>query len=172
MEKLKELLTSLLGNRLDRVTILSNLKRLKVGFDEDADFVVLKYRLQLVVLESLLKRTDLSDLDSLNYTRVKKETEDVLEFHRQKEDNRKFHCCLVGCLFRCTRHRDYIRHIKRVHNNRDSSVVCQFGWVCKRTFTSVNLLQEHIDHVHAGTRSSRVEVAPMDIPCKHLQVFS
>ena len=163
MENLKALLSSLLGNHLDRVTIIYNLKKLKVDFDDEAPFVVLKYKLQLLIIENICK--EIHQDQNVYFARLKQETEKLLEFHHQKLDKRMFKCCLVGCLYKCNRHRNYIRHVKHAHS-RESNLVCQFGMVCTRTFSSMDLLQQHIDHVHCGPRRSGTEAAPVEIACK------
>ena len=162
MEQQKSLLSSLLRNTLDRVTIIYNLQKLKVDHDGDEPFVILKYKLQLQIIDNILKEVDIRQ--NVYFARLKKETEDYLEFHNQKVE-KSFKCCLVGCLFKCKPHRDYIRHLKRAHT-RESQLVCQFGLICKRTFSSVDLLLQHIDHVHFVPRSARTESTPVDIPCK------
>ena len=55
MNQLKRLLSSLLGNRLDRVTIILNLNRLKEDFEDDEPLAIFKYKLQLRVVENLCK---------------------------------------------------------------------------------------------------------------------
>ena len=41
------MLKALLGNRLDRVTLIHNLQQFKVNFNDDAPFSILKYQMQL-----------------------------------------------------------------------------------------------------------------------------
>ena len=109
MEHLKGLLSSLLGNRLDRVSIIHELQKLKVEFDDDAPFVILKYKLQLNVIEIIAKEI-YQDNPSVYYLKLKKETLAYLEFHHKEESKTMFHCCLVGCFYKTGRHRRYISH--------------------------------------------------------------
>ena len=165
MEEQKALLASLLGNRLDRVSIIFNLRNSKADFDENLPYVILKYKLQLLVIENLSKDRG----QTMYYSTLKKETEEILLFYNQKEDSRKFQCCLVGCIFKCNKHRVYIRHIQRSHS-RESNLVCRYGKTCLVTFSTLDLLIQHVKDVHAPQKSQPHVVqprpAPADIPCK------
>ena len=55
MDHLKGLLSSLLANRMDRVTIILNLNKLKEDFDDDEPLAILEYKLQLRVVENLCR---------------------------------------------------------------------------------------------------------------------
>jgi hypothetical protein len=165
MDQLKELLTALLSNQLDRVKVIYNLLKLKQSVDEDAPFIILKYKLQLELIQNISKQ---SNHDDVYLSTLKKETLDYLEFHQMKRIETGFSCCLVGCLYKTGRHRNYIRHLKQSHSNA-SSFSCQFGHQCKRTFASVDLLMIHIDQVHSKVSRSSVPgsgPAPADVPCK------
>ena len=146
MEKQKELLKSLLANRLDRVSILYNLKSLKSDCDENLPYVVLKYKLQLLVIDNISKE---SGGDDVCLDNLKKETEKMLTFYKQKVDSAKYKCCLVGCMFHCNRHRSYVRHLKRSHS-RESNLVCHYSHTCVATFSTLELLHQHVQDVHAA----------------------
>ena len=161
MEQLKTILSALLRNSLDRVSIIQNLKKLKQVFDDDAPFVILKYKLQLYAVESICRE----ETQNVYYQTLKKESQSYLEFHSEKLYKTKFSCCLAGCLYTTERHRSYIRHIKHSHS-RESRLVCQFGLKCTSTFASLDLLMKHLGHQHYVARSSRAEVVPAEIPCK------
>ena len=161
MEQLKAILSALLRNSLDRVSIIQNLKKLKHAFDDDEPFVILKYKLQLHVVESICRE----ETQNVYYETLKKESQSYLEFHSTKLCKTKFSCCLAGCLYTTDRHRSYIRHLKHSHS-RESRLVCQFGLNCTSTFSSLDLLMKHLDHQHSVVRSSRVEVVPAEVPCK------
>ena len=170
MEQLKSLLARLLRNTLDKVSVIYNLEKMKVKFDDEASFVVLKYTLQLHVVINL-SREVLDNSDNGYYATLKKETEDLLEFHHQKLEKQNFTCCLVGCLFKCNRHRFYIRHLQHSHS-RDSTFVCQFALKCTSTFSSLDLLLQHINNEHRISASPSIEAAPtpVKIPCKCLMM--
>ena len=144
--------------------VISNLQLLKVDFEENKPFVILKYKLQLVILENICKQVDSGGANGY-YGKLKQETQDFLEFHNQELERRKFLCSLAGCLFKCNRHRNYIRHLKHAHS-RESHLVCQFGLKCNQTFSTFDLLEQHIQHSHSEHLHPRTEPAPVDIPCK------
>lgn len=145
--------------------MIYNLLKLKQCVDEDAPFIILKYKLQLELIQIISKQ---SNQDDLYFSTLKKETIEYLEFHQMKEIKTGFSCCLVGCLFKTGRHRNYIRHLKQSHANA-SNFSCQFGLQCKRTFASVDLLMNHINQVHSKVDRRSVPgagPAPAEVPCK------
>ena len=154
MEKQKELLSSLLANRLDRVSILYHLKSLKADCDENLPYVVLKYKLQLLVIDYISRE---SGHDNLYLGTLQKDTEKILAFYKQKAGTEKFKCCLVGCMFQCSRHRNYVRHLQRSHS-RECNLVCQYSRTCVATFSTLELLHQHVQDVHAASRQKNPEV--------------
>ena len=164
MEQLKNLLSALLRNSLDRVSIIHNLKKYKQECDEDAPYVILKYKLQLHVVESICREV-IHGSQNDYFETIKKETQSYLEFHSKKLHKVKFSCCLAGCLYKTERHGSYMRHLKQSHS-QESRLVCQFGLKCSSTFSSFDLLKKHIEHVHKVSRISMTEVVPAVIPCK------
>ena len=138
MESQKELLKSILQNQLDRANLLSNLRKYKVSFDEESSFVILKYKLKLKLLENI-SHGDCDVNERVDIDRMKKETEEFLKFHNEKLSRVKFKCTLAGCLFECGKHRDYIRHLQRVHP-QETNLGCQYGFICKSAFASISLM--------------------------------
>ena len=51
----KDLLKLISQNQLDKVNIMTNLKKYKVIFNDDSTYVILKYKLKIKVLEQLLQ---------------------------------------------------------------------------------------------------------------------
>ena len=173
MEDQKSLLSSLLGNNLDRVSIIYHLKRFRAEFEEAAPYVILKYKLQLFVIENLSREFHDDPGQTAYYGTLQKETEDTLKFYNQKKDSRKFQCCLVGCIFKSNKHRFYIRHLQRSHA-RESNLTCLNGQTCMATFSTLDLLLQHVEDVHRPLASSSQPLVvqpvqlpvPADIPCK------
>ena len=167
METQRELLKTLSRNQIDRVKLLSNLKKYKVIFDEESSYIILKYRLKLKLIENIT--TCVSDDNEIaNFARMKKETEDFLDFQNEKLAKEKFKCCLAGCLFECKEHRYYMRHLQRVHP-KESHLSCKYGLKCRRAFTTLALLKDHIIQAHVKKPSSSEEpisALPVDVPCK------
>ena len=75
MEHLKSILTSLLGNCMDRVNIIHHLNIFDDNVNDESSFLSLKLRLQLQVLRSIMKE-DKSEY----YSRLMNETESLLIF--------------------------------------------------------------------------------------------
>ena len=166
MERLATLLESVRKNRMDRVNLIHNLITFKVNFDDEEPFAVLKYRLQLTLIE-LLKKDYTNDESLITF---EKETRDLLEFHLLKPLEDKIKCCVSGCLFKTSQHRSYIRHLQHSHSNA-LVFSCQFGKRCSRTFDSIELLISHIDHTHKKVSEScgsleKKKVSPIDTSCK------
>ena len=168
MDSQRELLNSILQNQLDRVNLFSNLRKFKVSFNEESSTAILKYKLKLKLLENIIQCGARDENEEVEYDRMKKETEEFLRFHNEKLSRVKFKCTLAGCLFECSRHRDYFRHLQRVHP-QESNLGCQYGLTCKKSFSTLSFLKEHISQAHQ-TRSSEIgEPSPallVDIPCK------
>ena len=114
MDALKELLHSVVHNQLDRVKLLSNLIKFKVSFNEESSTIILKYKLKLALLENIIL-TERNENEKVDFNRLKKETEDYLKYHHAQLSKVSFKCTLAGCLYECNRHRDYLRHLQRVH---------------------------------------------------------
>ena len=83
MDQQKKLLSSLLANSLDRATLLYNLTSLKVQYDDEEPSVILKYKLQLRVVENIFKGINRTE-ENVYYETLMKESKDYLRFHHQK----------------------------------------------------------------------------------------
>ena len=167
MDGQRELLKASLHNQLDRVHILSNLKKFKVNFSEVSSTVILKYRLRLKLLANFIQSAS-DGAEKLEFIRMKKEAEEFLKFHNEKLASENFKCTLAGCLFECNRHREYVRHLQRVHP-RESNLCCQFGLACRKAFSNLELLKDHISKAHQNKSSTLAEPSPagaVDVPCR------
>ena len=166
MDTQRELLQSLSRNQLDRIRLMSNLKKFKVNFDDDSSYVILKYKLKLNLIENIAKGVS-DEFEAGDLARMKKETEDFLAFHTRDVSKDKFKCCLAGCLFQCKRHKYYVRHLQRVHP-KNSNLMCKYGSACKRVFSTLALLKEHIKNSHLRKVTSSEVSTPslLDVPCK------
>ena len=76
-----------------------------------------------------------------------------------------YHCSLVGCRYKVSRHREYVKH------PRMENVICNFKHRCSRRFTTIEDLIVHIreDHsavVAAPGSASAVKSVVIDIPVK------
>ena len=167
MDGQRELLKASLHNQLDRVNILSNLKKFKVNFSEVSSTVILKYKLRLKLLANIIQSAS-DGTEKIEFIRMKKEAEEFLKFHNEKLASENFKCTLAGCLFECNRHREYVRHLQRVHP-RESNLCCQFGLSCRKAFSNLDLLKDHISKAHQNKSSTSAEPSPagaVDVPCR------
>ena len=79
-----------------------------------------------------------------------------------------YFCCFVGCPYKANRHRMYVKHLKEVHINQDR-YLCKFKHICKRNFSSISHLMEHIAEAHAAAAVSARIISlanATDVPCK------
>ena len=170
MDQLHQLLISLLSNRVDRVNLLHFLSKLKVDVDEGAPFIFLKYKLQLEVAQILSKGLSPQENNRIDYERIIKEsTEYLLVFMGRDKIRRTYHCTLTGCLFKASKHRDYLRHVHKVHS-QETRIVCQFNLECDQYFSSLKLLDDHIDIIHnsreAVDKLKSKDTVTVSQPCK------
>ena len=139
-EILKEDLRKLLLDDMDQFQLLDRALRLSVNLNQEEIFSKQKYCVQKVVLEQLLKSED-----SDNYKQLLEETNKTLQFKKTS----KYLCSLVGCLFQAEKHRSYLQHLRRVHSTHNE-FVCQFAHQCKRQFSTLNLLIDHVKTCHSA----------------------
>ena len=99
MEVQEKLLFDLRSNALDRVEIKFNLHKFKAEFNETAPLAVLKYQLQLLVIENLKRQADSCSENSV-YSQWEQETTELLSYYNSTDAKKTFKCCLAGCLFR------------------------------------------------------------------------
>ena len=166
MDWQRDLLQSLSKNQIDRVNLLRNLRKLKVSFDEESEYVILKYKLKLKLIENIADNVYADENESIN--RLRKETEKLLLYHNERVLRTNYKCSLVGCLYECRRHREYLRHIQRVHS-QESYIKCQYGLKCKSVFSTLQLLKDHISHSHLSRQTSDNQLSPcsmLDTRCK------
>ena len=140
----KEILTKLLNNDYDKFEILALAVKFDVNINDDASFSKQMYLLQLKVLENILKEDE-----SEYYRRIYEET--LLQTHIEKPTG--YRCCLIGCLFRADRHRNYIHHLSQIHPNHNK-FACKFLNKCRREFSSIQILLDHVKRDHSKVTQS------------------
>ena len=140
-EVFKDLLHNLVSDKLDQFEVLDMVRKYSVNLDDEQSFSRQKYILQKFVLEQLLKEeTEESD----NFSSLLEE----IKRHLNLRKGSGFSCCLSGCLFNADRHRTYLQHLKTVHHNYEK-LVCNFKKKCKRQFSSLTLLLDHVRDCHS-----------------------
>ena len=155
MEVQEKLLFDLRSNALDCVEIKFNLHKFKAEFNETAPLAVLKYQMQLLVIENLKRQADSCSENSV-YSQWEQETTELLSYYNSTDAKKTFKCCLAGCLFGCSKYRFYIRHLKISHP-RGKRLVCQYGYNCELVFTSLDLLIQHVKTKHGKSDSAECQ---------------
>ena len=167
MDAQRNLLEALSKNELDRVTLLRNLKKFKVNFNECSEYVILKYRLKIKLPDNISRMMS-KCLEKEEVEKSKKEAEDLLRFYNEKISRLNYKCSFVGCLYEARKHRDYILHLKRVHPE-GSNMKCLYGLKCLNVFSTLPLLEDHIIHFHQKKQANEVSVSSavlLDNPCR------
>ena len=171
MEAQRLILQSIQKNQLDRVQLISYLNRYQIDFDVNSPLVILKFKLKLRLLDNLIQYCHNDNEVVSKYTSLKNESENFLRYHNEKVTSSNFKCTFSGCLFESRVHREYMRHLQRVHPNADR-LVCKFGRKCMRVFSSLALLNDHLENhtvrqpSHGTDADSAVSYLEAEIPCK------
>ena len=139
----KEVLSSLLKNELNIFQVAHECEKRKLKIGMEMDFSSKKYVLQKYLLEELLK--DDSFLDKDFYARLLASTNEFLKLKQKCVDG--YSCQLIGCHFRTTRHRWYLKHLDEIHP-RLSSHYCMYKKSCRRNFTTIVDLRTHAQDEH------------------------
>ena len=145
---------------------------------ECPDFYKQKLVVKQEVLNHLLREPPSED--SEKYEELLSETKAQLVIQRQ----RGFRCIYVGCPFKGSKHRDYVKHLKNNHfveGNFQCNFILNCKQPCKQRFASISLLEHHVSQVHqkrnvpvleAGgggggeNDSARAGELELSIPCK------
>ena len=158
---LKNLLQKLLCDQLDHFEILNHAERLSLNLDKVEGFSKQKYAVQKTVLEQILKG---EEENPDYYYGILEETNQ----HLDRGTSKQYLCCLVGCLFRTAKHRNYLQHFKKIHSTHHD-LVCNFKHNCARNVSSLKLLLEHVKEIHSSQQSAQSTTLPeavVDIHCK------
>ena len=143
-KEFRQILSKLLDARLDQFEILNLARKFFIKLPQDISLSKQALVIQKFVLEQLLK-SEQSDY----YLRLLNETEGQLQLRK----GNKFVCCLVGCLFSTELHKNYLKHLKSVHSNYNR-FVCNYKKTCKRQFSTVSLLLDHVADIHVKKNPS------------------
>ena len=172
MNNLKLILRGLCRNELDRVKVVSYLQKFKVDHERDEFFSVLKVKLKMKVLKTIIA---CNPEENEELTRMMEEATRFLDHHSLKTQKSTITCCLPGCMYEGRKHRDYLRHLIRIHSGA-SHLKCQLGLSCHKMFTSLDLLLVHVSESHkkiftddnlllSVPKESTVSIVPS--PCKY-----
>ena len=159
LDGLKNDLTKILMNKVDQFEILNLAQRLSQDISYEESFSRQKYLVQKAVLEQILK-SDHCDY----FERLLQETNCFLKIKKTT----KFLCCMVGCLFETDKHRSYLQHLKKVHSTYDE-LVCNFMHQCRRKFSSMRLLLDHVKSCHSSWQPPSAQSVPLvvqSVACK------
>ena len=148
---------------LDRLEILVNLERMAASFSQDWDVEKLRLLLKKALLEEILK----TDIDQHLYVTCLEET--LIAINEWGVVDSGYPCCILGCRYKGPEHRNYVGHLKKNHANL-KNVLCNFKRECKRRFSSLDDLVQHIKNNHGPSRVNEVSDTRfstlIDIPCK------
>ena len=77
-------------------------------------------------------------------------------------------CCFSGCKFHGPKHRDYLKHLKKVHYINQDLLLCNFAKKCKEKFANIDLLTEHVVSVHSTSTKEQDMVVDVSgaQPCR------
>ena len=140
LTRCKEILERLLRNQYDQFEVLSLINRFNVAdLQNESSFSRQKYLLQKHVLECIV-REDNSD----TYVQLLEETLGFCQSRRPPG----YHCCLAGCSFRASEHKNYVKHLQRVHLTFQK-MACNYKHECRREFSNIDQLIQHIRECHS-----------------------
>ena len=155
--RFQDILSKLLNDTMDQFEVMNLASRFSLP--EETSFSKLKLQVQRFVLHQLVKE-DSENVE--HYSRLLNETESNLSLKTPGG----YFCCLVGCLFSTETHRKYLQHLKTVHHS-NQKLSCNFKKRCKREFSSVKLLFEHVSRCHSpNPTSNEIQQTQVDIACK------
>ena len=124
-------------DEMDRMEVLEQLRQLRVTEIPWDSTQKIRLILKKVLLEEIIKVDDDQDLLT-----------QLIDVSQQLNTTVKgYNCCLVGCIFKASRHKEYVRHIKLTHT-RLTDIKCNFLHKCKRVFSNVDMLIDHIKMDH------------------------
>ena len=145
-ERLKNILKKLLQNEMDQIEVLSIAEHLSLNVRNEERFSKQKYALQKVVLEQIVKVEPTDYFQQLLH-----ETNQNIQMKKPSQ----YICCLVGCLYKAGSHRSYLQHLKRVHFTH-KELSCNFKKQCRRQFSSMQLLIDHVKEAHSTVKAVQV----------------
>ena len=145
METFHNLYLSLTNNQLDRLTLMVALRKYEIKFTENEESDGLELKLKLFLVENLLNDCrDPSEAEKLSSLYC--ETRKML-CEKGLLDMYSYKCTVVGCIFKTSRHREYLRHLGRIHVN-GKNLKCNYKNECSWVFQSLTMLKEHVDIAH------------------------
>ena len=158
LENCKNILDNLLRDSFDKFEVLALALQFNVDLDRESSFSKQKYLIQKTVLDNIIKQ-DKSEY----YIKLLSETEEICKIKKSSG----YSCCLPGCPYNADRHRNYVKHLKQIHPNYHK-LSCQFRHSCKREFTSVELLEEHVklDHNLKDAETPSAQLPAINVATK------
>ena len=157
-------LKSLLRDELSSYQVIEECDKLRLIHHETQDLATKKYVLQIGLLEEILK--DEGAFEKKYFEGLLSNAKANLQAKSRGEQG--YRCFLRGCLFSGRRHRQYISHLRKIHTNEDR-YICSFKMECKRCFSSIVDLEEHVkaEHFHTPQNLSQNKHSmALDISCK------
>ena len=150
LSKLKNILVNIQKDRYDKFELRTLMVKFEVIAAGETEYSRMKYFLQRKILENILEEDQ-----NIYFQRLLEETERFCNLKKTQG----YSCCLTGCLYRTYGHRQYIKHLQKVHFNH-TRLVCKYMNKCMREFTSMQLMIQHIKQSH-----SSAPVPPIVVEC-------
>ena len=133
--------------KMDRFELKSNLYKFSVEVPDNEETQTMQCLLTKVIAEELLK----SDTENkLHYKKILDISNSQLSYGYHEKG---YQCTLVGCRFTCSKHLEYVKHLKHSHPNI-KDVLCNFKKGCKQRFGSLQDLVHHLKHFHTSSSTS------------------
>ena len=139
LTRCKEILEKLLRNQYDQFEVLSLINRFSIELQSESSFSRQKYLLQKHVLECIVREDN-----SETYVQLLEETLGFCQSRRPPG----YHCCLAGCSFRASEHKNYVKHLQTVHPTIQK-LACNYKHQCRREFSNIQQLIMHIRECHS-----------------------
>ena len=160
VRKLKKTLEEV--DEMDQFQVITELHRFFVEDLARDELSYLKLVLKKVILEELIK-VDVEVREIHN-----KLLKTILNLIQVKSQS--FGCCLVGCRYEASRHREYVKHLRTTHP-RIENIICNFKLRCARRFPTIEDLIVHIREDHSAVvadpgSASAIKSVVIDVPVK------
>ena len=150
----ENLLLKIRRNEIDQFEIIAESQKFGINISSES-FSRQKYKLECCVLKEILKVKD--GWEREKYESLLENIKKLLEVGASPKP-KGYPCTFLGCLFTSCRHRDYVKHLERIHPSSET-YRCFFQQKCLRNFTTISDLKEHFKTSHTKGSSHSAEVA-------------
>lgn len=145
LDSYEDLVSRLVRNKVDNIEIIAHGRCFDLDVSSYNDFTSRRILLLRRVILEICKISD-STTDKYNNLLVK-----VNQLLKEKRlsSAKLYDCQVLGCLYKTSRHREYIEHIRKIHASSDR-FFCNFKKSCRRNYQNIFELEEHVKKEHWG----------------------